>query len=76
MKIRIIALVFILACVSFVASGQKTAAKPKRITIQGIVSDSIGNPVPGASILIDNKKTDVMTDSKGFIRSKPVLMQD
>ncbi len=70
MRIRIIALVFILACVSFVASGQKTTAKPKRITIQGIVADSIGNPVPGASILIDNKKTDVMTDSKGSYKVK------
>ena len=47
-----------------------TAQKAKRITITGKVTDSGGNPVPGAAIFIDNHKTDIVTDQNGRFRLK------
>jgi TonB-dependent SusC/RagA subfamily outer membrane receptor len=71
MKLRFILLVFILSVSGFAVS---MAQKPvKRITISGLVIDSNFKPLAGAFILIDNKKTEITTDSKGFykIRVKP-----
>lgn len=38
--------------------------------INGIVTDSARNPVAGAVILIDNKSTDIKTDSRGLYKVK------
>jgi TonB-dependent SusC/RagA subfamily outer membrane receptor len=64
-------LVLVLA---LVAITPVTAQKPaKKITISGTVLDSDRRPIQGAYILIDNKKTESVTDLKGFykVRVKP-----
>jgi len=50
-----------------VATGQKPA---KKITISGTVTDADEKPVAAAIIIIDNKKTDYVTDLKGFYKVK------
>lgn len=70
MKLRFVVVVFIVTCVSINASGQKTTSKSNKITIQGIISDSTGNPVKGARVLIDSKNTDVVSDNKGLYKVK------
>jgi TonB-dependent SusC/RagA subfamily outer membrane receptor len=45
--------------------GQKT---PKKLTIKGLVLDSNQKPISGAIILIDNNKTDIVTDEKGYYK--------
>lgn len=55
------------------------AQKPaKKIIISGIVTDAGHKPVPGAMVLIDNKKTNSITDTSGFykikVRSKAQLI--
>ncbi len=73
MKMRIIILVFIFAFLPLITSGQNSAPKSKKITIRGIITDSTGNPIEGARILIDNKTTDVVTNGKGSykVRTTP-----
>lgn len=63
--------VIVFACVT--TSGQKTAAKSKKIIVSGDVTDSIGNPIKGASIIIDNINTNIVTNDKGSykVRVKP-----
>jgi TonB-dependent SusC/RagA subfamily outer membrane receptor len=43
---------------------------PKKITISGTVTDTDQKPVAAAIIIIDNKKTDHVTDMKGFYKIK------
>jgi TonB-dependent SusC/RagA subfamily outer membrane receptor len=45
--------------------GQKT---PKKLIIKGLVLDANQKPISGAIILIDNNKTDIVTDEKGFYK--------
>lgn len=54
-------LIFVLF-LSLPVTGQKA---PKKITLSGIVTDSNQKPVSGALILIDNQKTNTITDEKG-----------
>jgi len=62
-KSILIVLVLILAGVS--VSGQK---KSKKITITGQVFDYRQIPVQNAIIIIDDKKTDYVTDAQGFYK--------
>jgi len=73
MKIRIIWLIFIIVFAGVTASGQKTVAKSKKIIIRGVVTDSTGNPIKGAVIIIDNINTNIVTNDNGSykIRVKP-----
>jgi TonB-dependent SusC/RagA subfamily outer membrane receptor len=48
-------------------SGQKTNRK---VTITGIVTDASQNPVAGASIFIDQKQTNILTDMEGRYKVK------
>jgi TonB-dependent starch-binding outer membrane protein SusC len=70
MKIRNYILVLVVACLSLVTAAQKTETRSKKTIISGIVTDSIQNPIAGAMILIDNKSTNILTDSKGFYKVK------
>jgi TonB-dependent SusC/RagA subfamily outer membrane receptor len=71
MKSRIIILVLMVTCLPLVAIGQKTETKSKKkLTITGFVTDANRNPIAGAAILIDNKNTNIVTDSKGFYKVK------
>jgi TonB-dependent SusC/RagA subfamily outer membrane receptor len=47
--------------------GQKA---PKNLIIKGNVMDANQNPISGAIILVDNNKTDVETDDRGFYKIK------
>ena len=47
--------------------GQKSN---KKLTITGFVLDTNQKPISGAFIFIDNQKTDIITDQKGFYRIK------
>ncbi len=42
----------------------------KKITITGVVVDSLKRPVPGAIITIDGKKSGESTNNKGFYKIK------
>ncbi|MFN8240664.1 MAG: TonB-dependent receptor plug domain-containing protein [Bacteroidales bacterium] len=67
MKTRFLLLLIILLPLSEGLYSQKAT---KKITITGKVTDSSGKPVSGALILIDDQKTDVMTDIQGQYRIK------
>lgn len=49
---------------------QADAQKAKSVTISGRVVDGNNNPVAGAAIFIDNKKTDIVTNQNGSYRIK------
>ena len=49
---------------------QADAQKAKNVTISGRVVDGNNNPVAGAAIFIDNKKTDIVTNQNGSYRIK------
>lgn len=63
--VLLIALTVILSC-----PGTVLAQKGKKITISGKVADADNNPVAGASIFVDNVKTDVVTDQNGLYKIK------
>jgi TonB-dependent SusC/RagA subfamily outer membrane receptor len=63
--------IFLIAFALFLfCPGNLTAQKNKRIVITGKVTDERNIPVPGASIFIDNHKTDIVTDKNGCFRIK------
>jgi len=64
---RIYSLVFMVLLSFSVSSGQKSNNK---ITISGTVLDANQKPVPDAIILIDNHKTNIVTDKKGAYKIK------
>jgi TonB-dependent SusC/RagA subfamily outer membrane receptor len=67
MKIRAL---FTLSCIflSFVfVEGQESS---KKIVISGIVTDEFKNPIPGATITVDGKKSSLSTDKKGKYKIK------
>jgi TonB-dependent SusC/RagA subfamily outer membrane receptor len=67
MKIRILSsLIFIFLSVGFI-TGQESN---KKIVITGVVTDEFKNPIPGANITIDGKKSSVSTDRKGKYKVK------
>jgi TonB-dependent SusC/RagA subfamily outer membrane receptor len=67
MRYRTLFLIFLLIPVFTALTAQKA---PKKITISGTVTDADQNPVAAAMIIVDNKKTDYVTDSKGFYKIK------
>ncbi len=67
MKTKILLLIII----SFLSAGISPAQKsPKKIVITGYVLDANQKPVSDAMIFIDNVKTDVVTNEKGYYRIK------
>jgi TonB-dependent SusC/RagA subfamily outer membrane receptor len=70
MKIKVLLIIIFLIFLSCIASGQKME---KKITLSGVVLDSLERPVNGAIIFIDNNKTNYTTDAQGYyrIRVKP-----
>ncbi|HQK69626.1 MAG TPA: TonB-dependent receptor plug domain-containing protein [Bacteroidales bacterium] len=64
-------LVFVVISVLIAGALDLHAQKPgKKFTVSGTVTDANNNPVSGAYILLNNKNTDVTTDSKGFYKIK------
>lgn len=67
MRTRII-FCLILAMISFnITSGQKAG---KKVTVTGYVVDGTQASVSNAVVMIDGKKTEVLTDEKGFYKIK------
>jgi TonB-dependent SusC/RagA subfamily outer membrane receptor len=67
MKVKIFFLILVsVVCISTL-SAQKSN---KKITITGTVLDASNNPIVNAIVMIDNKKTDAVTDSKGNYKVK------
>jgi hypothetical protein len=64
-KIFLFALLSILSFTNCL--GQKSN---KKLSIKGFVLDSNQKPISGAIIFIDNEKTNIITDEKGFYRIK------
>jgi TonB-dependent SusC/RagA subfamily outer membrane receptor len=67
MKTRFLFLVIMLLCTAGVTLGQKP---DKKVRISGIVRDADNRTVPGVVILIDNVKTNAITNEKGFYKVK------
>ena len=63
-------LLFVLITLFLFSLPQADAQKAKNVTISGRVVDGNNNPVAGAAIFIDNKKTEIVTDQKGNYRIK------
>ncbi len=64
--------IFFLILLSVLCLNSLTAQKNnnKKITITGYVVDKYQFPVANASILIDNEKTNLVTDTKGYFKVK------
>jgi TonB-dependent SusC/RagA subfamily outer membrane receptor len=71
MKIKIFLLLFCSIFLIPVTSAQKSNKKsPRKITISGYVVDQTQKPVAYAYIMLDDAKTDLFTNSKGFYKIK------
>ncbi len=71
MKVKIILSVIVLICFSHLSFAQKTNKKAnKKITLTGIVIDTLHKPVENATIFIDKVKTGSVTDRQGFYKVK------
>ena len=70
MRITLVLAISLLLSFPVFSYGQKAG---KKITISGKVTDANNKPVPGATIFIDKKKTDQVTDANGLyrVRVKP-----
>jgi TonB-dependent SusC/RagA subfamily outer membrane receptor len=64
-QIFLIVIALLLVC-----PGNLAAQKNRKIIITGKVNDEKNGAVPGASIFIDNRKTDIVTDQNGNFRIK------
>jgi TonB-dependent SusC/RagA subfamily outer membrane receptor len=67
MKIKVIFLILVSALTISVTSAQK---EKKDIKITGIVTDINQKPVAGATVFVDNKSTDKVTNKKGVYKVK------
>jgi len=67
MKLRIILFLIICLVAGSSADGQKPG---KKIKITGFVKDQNNNPIPDVIILIDNVKTNIVTNQNGSYRIK------
>ncbi len=67
MKLTILFTMIMLVLFSLVSNGQKSG---KKIIITGVVTDLKQQPVAGAPIFVDNVKTNVTTNDKGFYKVK------
>jgi TonB-dependent SusC/RagA subfamily outer membrane receptor len=65
MKLTILFTLIMLVPFSMVSTGQKSG---KKIIITGVVTDMKQQAVAGATIFVDNVKTSVTTDDKGFYK--------
>jgi TonB-dependent SusC/RagA subfamily outer membrane receptor len=65
MKIRIFLILLLYVFLIPNTQGQKSN---KKFSITGFVLDANKNPINGAIIFIDNKKTEITTNEKGFYR--------
>ena len=61
-------LLFVLIALFLFSLPQAEAQKGKNVVISGRVVDGNNNPVAGAAIFIDNKKTEITTDQRGKFR--------
>ncbi len=69
MKIKIILSLIVLICFSQHSFAQKSNKKAdKKITITGMVVDTLNNPVENAVIFIDKVKTSSVTNHQGFFK--------
>ena len=70
MKSKIFLLILLSVLSINSSNGQKSN---KKFVVSGIVTDAQKNPVTGALILIDQKNTNIVTNSKGFykVRIRP-----
>ena len=77
MKTRILVVVTLILMISAMAAAQKekkpSGEQKKKILVTGYVTDSTNNPVQGAAIFLDGKKTNKLTDALGFysVKVKP-----
>jgi hypothetical protein len=68
MKIRLIFLILLsVLCISGVNAQKKNN---KKITLSGIVMNSSSEPIMNAIIMIDDQKTNIVTDAKGYYKVK------
>ena len=68
MKIRLIFLILLsVLCISGVNAQKKNN---KKITLSGTVMNSSSEPIMNAIIMIDDQKTNIVTDSKGYYKVK------
>lgn len=72
MKWNIVVVLFLSLISIQVVDAQKSV---KKIKITGVVVDANNSPVEGAVILIDDVKTDAITNSKGEYSIKVSRMQ-
>lgn len=62
--------IFLVIFILSLASGSFAQNSGKKYFITGQVFDANSNPVSGATVLVDNKSTDVATDEKGNYKVK------
>lgn len=67
MKSRLLLFILLIVIPATVLSGQESN---KKITIKGVVTDKNQKPVVGATILVDNKNTNKITNNKGVYKVK------
>ena len=68
MKIKLIFLILLsILCITSVNAQNKNN---KKITLTGIVMNSSSEPIVNAIIMIDDQKTNSLTDSKGYYKVK------
>jgi TonB-dependent starch-binding outer membrane protein SusC len=73
MNIKVILFIFISFLNVAVSSGQKSN---KKVSITGIVTDTRQKPLAGASIVIDRKLTNTVTNNKGIYKLKVLSNAD
>ena len=74
MKWHNILALIVAICLSQIATGQNTGKKSdKKISVSGLVTDTLRRPVAGALILVDKKNTKIVTNDKGLykVRVRP-----
>jgi TonB-dependent SusC/RagA subfamily outer membrane receptor len=76
-QMKLKGLFFILLSLIFSVNILTAQKKIKKITVSGYVTDTCNNPLVGAMILIDKKKTQIHTDNRGYykIRIRPEAIE-
>jgi TonB-dependent SusC/RagA subfamily outer membrane receptor len=67
MKSRLLILTLLFVAASTLSSAQEST---KKIAIKGVVTDINQQPVSGASVFVDNNRTDKVTNKKGVYKIK------
>ena len=80
MKTRNLVLLTLIIIFPFSGMGQDkqdtSKKRKKKVVLSGFVTDSLMNPVPGAAIFIDGKKTGTFTDHMGFYSLKIKIVKE